>query len=87
MRAWSPSCSDHQIINPSLQVLRFELRRQPELLGMSVFGYNEVYSVYQPFVKRWRACRGGGGGEAQVWLSLARIRHLLASMNANFTLD
>ena len=58
---------------PVLQVLRFELRRQPELLGMSVFGYNEVYSVYQPFVKRWRACRGGGGGEAQVCLSMGRI--------------
>lgn len=57
-----------------MQVLKFEVRRQPELLGMSVFGYNEVYRVYQPFVKRWRACRSGGGGQAQPYLVTVDIK-------------
>jgi hypothetical protein len=38
----------------ALQVVKFECQRQPEALGASVFGYNQIYGVLQPFVRRWK---------------------------------
>ncbi len=48
-----------------LQVLRFEASRNPELLGASVFGYNDAYCKLHPFLRKWRAAaeaEAAGGG-------------------------
>ena len=37
-----------------LQVLKFETKRQPQMLGGSVFGYNDAYKRLHPFLKQWR---------------------------------
>lgn len=36
-----------------MQALKYELRRQPGLLGSSVFGYDDIYRTYQPFTQDW----------------------------------
>ena len=42
------------IVLTSLQALKYELHRQPVLLGSSVFGYDDIYRTYQPFIQQWR---------------------------------
>ena len=37
------------------QVLRYETAAQPEALGASVFGYNDIFCRLQPFLRKWRA--------------------------------
>ena len=39
----------------SVQVLKYEVGRQPEALGSTVFGYNDAYAKLRPFLQRWRA--------------------------------
>lgn len=55
-----------------LQVLRFEASRSPELLGASVFGYNDAYCKLHPFLRKWRAAAeaeaAGGGALLQPFL-------------------
>ena len=36
------------------QALKYELQQQPALLGSSVFGYDDIYRAYHPFVQQWR---------------------------------
>ena len=36
------------------QVLKYEVARQPDALGSTVFGYNDAYARLKPFLLRWR---------------------------------
>ena len=38
-----------------MQVLKYEVARQPEALGSTVFGYNDAYTSLKPFLQRWRS--------------------------------
>lgn len=42
------------------QVLKLEVKRQPGLLGSSVFGYDDVFRTYKPFLQQWRAAEREG---------------------------
>lgn len=49
-----------------MQVLKYEMDRQPYALGSSVFGYNDAYAKLHPALRKWRAgrtsCGSGGCG-------------------------
>lgn len=47
-------CKQLHLVFGPLQALKYELQRQPALLGSSVFGYDDIYRTYQPFVQQWR---------------------------------
>ncbi|KAK9843117.1 hypothetical protein WJX74_007218 [Apatococcus lobatus] len=43
------------ILQNLYQVLKYEVARQPEALGSTVFGYNDAYARLKPFLQRWRS--------------------------------
>ncbi len=49
-----------------MQALKAELQSQPALLGSSVFGYDDIYRTYQPFVQQWRRSDATGRREPYV---------------------
>ena len=43
-----------------MQVLKFEVNRQPHVLGGSVLSFNDVYMKLHPFIRQWRAAQATG---------------------------
>ena len=43
-----------------MQVLKFEVSRQPHVLGGSVLSFNDVYMKLHPFIRQWRAAQATG---------------------------
>lgn len=48
---WRPGLLSH------LKALKSEVSERPALLEAAVFGYDDIYKQYAPFVKQWRAAR------------------------------
>ncbi|KAL4860163.1 Telomerase reverse transcriptase [Chlorella vulgaris] len=73
------------------QVLRFEASRNPELLGASVFGYNDAYCKLHPFLRKWRAAAeaeaAGGGALLQPFLVSVDVSRAFDSVDIQLLLS
>lgn len=43
-------------------MLKYEVARQPDALGSTVFGYNDAYARLRPFLQRWQSSAAGQQG-------------------------
>jgi len=52
----------NRALDPLFQVLQYEVRCRPELLGATVFSLDDIYFKLSPWIRRLKGTSGGGGG-------------------------
>ena len=66
------------------QALKYELQQQPALLGSSVFGYDDIYRAYHPFVQQWRqAAQPDGSTPLEPFLVTVDVSKAFDGININ----
>lgn len=75
------------LVPANAQVLLLETQQHSDCLGNTVFGNNDIFRAYKPFVQQWRSAAGKDGAVAPAYILTVDVSKAFDTVNTDLLLD